>query len=77
MWDSTRIIAERQFLVSKDLLEDPASKISLRISLMGLSQPQSNQSAGPVRFLIFCSISIILLASQVAGRKPLWTAGTD
>ncbi len=38
MWDSTRIIAERQFLVSKDLLEDPASKISLRISLTELSQ---------------------------------------
>jgi hypothetical protein len=34
------------------------------------SQPQINQSAGPVRFLIFCSISIFLLASQVAGRKP-------
>ncbi len=40
-------------------------------------QPQSNQSAGPVRFLIFCSISIILLASLVAGRKPQWTAGAD
>jgi hypothetical protein len=39
--------------------------------------PQSNQSAGPVRFLIFCSISIILLASPVAGRKPQWTAGAD
>ncbi len=31
---------------------------------------QSIQSAGPVRFLIFCSISIILLASLVAGRDP-------
>jgi hypothetical protein len=29
--------------------------------------PQSTQSAGPVRFLIFCSISISLLASLVAG----------
>jgi hypothetical protein len=42
----------------------------------GLS-PQSNQSAGPVRFLIFCSISIFLLASPVAGRKPQWTASAD
>ncbi len=31
--------------------------------------PQSNQSAGPVSFLIFCSISIFLLASLVAGRR--------
>jgi hypothetical protein len=38
---------------------------------------QSNQSAGPVCFLIFCSISIILLASPVAGRKPQWTAVAD
>jgi hypothetical protein len=41
------------------------------------SRPQSNQSAGPVRFVIFCSISIILLASPVAGRKPQWTAGAE
>jgi hypothetical protein len=34
------------------------------------SYPQSTQSAGPVRFLIFCSISILLLASLVAGRDP-------
>ncbi len=39
--------------------------------------PQSNQSAGPVRFLIFFSISIFMLASPVAGRKPQWTAGAD
>jgi hypothetical protein len=32
--------------------------------------PQSTQSAGPVRFLIFCSVSISLLASLVAGRDP-------
>ncbi len=31
---------------------------------------QSTQSAGPVRFLIFCSMSIILLASLLAGRRP-------
>jgi hypothetical protein len=30
---------------------------------------QSNQSAGPVRFLIFYSIRIFLLASPVAGKK--------
>ncbi len=35
-----------------------------------MSGPQSTQSAGPVRFLIFCSISISLLASLVAGRRP-------
>ncbi len=35
-----------------------------------LYHPQSTQSAGPVRFLIFCSISISLLASLVAGRRP-------
>jgi hypothetical protein len=34
------------------------------------SQTQSNQSAGLVRFEIFCPISIFLLASLVAGRKP-------
>jgi hypothetical protein len=37
--------------------------------------PQSTQSAGPVRFLIFCSISIFLLASLVAGRGPQCSAG--
>jgi hypothetical protein len=39
--------------------------------------PQSNQSAGPVRFLIFCSISISLLTSLVAGRRPQCNAGAD
>ncbi len=34
---------------------------------------QSTQSAGPVRFLIFCSVSIFLLASLVAGRRPQCT----
>ncbi len=38
---------------------------------------QSTQSAGPVRFLIFCSISIFVLASPVAGRGPQYTAGAD
>jgi hypothetical protein len=37
--------------------------------------PQSNQSAGPVRFLIFCLISIFLLASLVAGRRHQCNAG--
>jgi hypothetical protein len=36
---------------------------------------QNTQSAGPVRFLIFCSISIYLLASLVAGRGPQCSAG--
>ncbi len=35
-----------------------------------LYRPQSTQSDGPVRFLIFFSISISLLASLVAGRRP-------
>ncbi len=39
--------------------------------------PQSNQSAGPVRFLMFCSISIFQLASLVAGRRFQYTAGAD
>jgi hypothetical protein len=37
--------------------------------------PQSTQSDGSVRFLIFCSISISLLASLVAGIKPQCSAG--
>jgi hypothetical protein len=39
--------------------------------------PQSLQSAGPVRFLIFCSISIFLLASLVAGRRPQCNSGAE
>ncbi len=39
------------------------------------SQPQSTQSAGPVHFLIFCSISIFLLARLVADRGPQCSAG--
>jgi hypothetical protein len=38
-------------------------------------RPQSTQSAGPVRFLIFCTVSIIVLASLVAGRRPQCNAG--
>jgi hypothetical protein len=38
---------------------------------------QSTQSAGPVRFLIFCSISIFLLASLVAGRRPQCNSGAE
>ncbi len=37
----------------------------------------STQSAGPVCFLIFCPISIYLLASLVAGRRPQCNAGAD
>ncbi len=37
--------------------------------------PQSTQRAGPVSFLIFCSISIILLASLVADGRPQCTVG--
>jgi hypothetical protein len=32
-------------------------------------KPQRTQSGGPVRVLIFCSISIFLLASLEAGRR--------
>jgi hypothetical protein len=46
--------------------------------VMGLKfLSQSTQSAGPVRFFIFSSISIFLLASLVAGRKTQCTAGAD
>ncbi len=38
---------------------------------------QSTQSDGPVHFFIFCSISISLLASLVAGRRPQCNAGAD
>ncbi len=34
------------------------------------STSQRTQSAGPVRFFIFCSISIFLLASLMVGRRP-------
>jgi hypothetical protein len=37
--------------------------------------PQSTQSDGPFRFLIFCSISIFLPASLVAGKGPQCSAG--
>jgi hypothetical protein len=42
-------------------------------------QAQSAQSAGPVRFLIFCSISTQspLLASLGEGRRPQCSAGVD
>ncbi len=42
-----------------------------------MSNSQSTQSAGPVRFLLFCSTSIFLLASLVAGRRPQCNAGAD
>jgi hypothetical protein len=38
---------------------------------------QSTQSAGPVRFFIFCSISLFLLASLVPGMTPQCTACAD
>jgi hypothetical protein len=38
---------------------------------------QNTLSAGPVCFLIFSSISIFLLASLVAGRRPQYIAGAD
>jgi hypothetical protein len=39
--------------------------------------PQRTQSAGPVRFLIFCSITIFLLASLMTGRRPQYNAGAE
>jgi hypothetical protein len=44
---------------------------------VGWRYPQSTQSAGPVRFLIFCSISISLLASLVAGRRSQCNVGAN
>ncbi len=41
----------------------------------GPQSTQSTQSGGPVSVLKFCSISIILLASLVAGRRSQCTAG--
>jgi hypothetical protein len=46
-------------------------------SVCDMVKPLSTHSDGPVRFLIFCSISIFLLASLVAGRRLQLTAGTD
>jgi hypothetical protein len=43
---------------------------SYKLSPLPTLKPQSTQSAGPVRSLIFCSISIFLRASPVAGRRP-------
>ncbi len=42
-----------------------------------LVSPQSTQSAGPVRFLIFYSISMFLLASLVAGRRSQCSEGAE
>jgi hypothetical protein len=42
-----------------------------------LTQPQSTQSDGPVCFLIFCSLSISLLTSLVAGWRPQCSAGAE
>jgi hypothetical protein len=44
-------------------------------SIQGGEKPQSTQSAGPVRFWIFCSIIIFLLASLVPGRRPQCYSG--
>jgi hypothetical protein len=39
--------------------------------------PQSTQSAGPVLFLIFFTISIFLLASLVTGRRRQCNPGAE
>jgi hypothetical protein len=41
------------------------------------ADPQSTQSAGPVRFLMLCSISIFLLASLVADRRRQCNSGAE
>jgi hypothetical protein len=46
-------------------------------STTGIVVSTSTQSDGPVSFLIFCTLSIFLLASLVAGKKPQGTAGAD
>ncbi len=48
-----------------------------RLYTTTVPRQQSTQSAGPVRFLIFCSISIFLLASLVAGWRLQCTAGAE
>jgi hypothetical protein len=40
-----------------------------------VQSPPQSQSGGPVHFLIFCPISISLLASLVADRRPQCSAG--
>jgi hypothetical protein len=61
---------------------DPAGEKHRRLCLFrqggksGKVVTQSIQSDGPVRFLIFFSLSIFLLASLVAGRRLQCTAGT-
>ncbi len=54
----------------------PTRKVFTELSTL-CSRQHKVQSAGPVRFLIFCSISIIQLASLVAGRRPQYIAGAD
>ncbi len=86
---ANQIIASRTYPIRKDL-ETISNHIWLhlgvqqstcctyRLSTYAFLGPQSTQqSAGPVRFLIFCSISISLLASLVAGRRPQCSAGAD
>jgi hypothetical protein len=51
----------------------PLSTYFESISFLLTFPPQSTKSAGPVRFLIFCSKSIFLLASLLAGRRPQCT----
>jgi hypothetical protein len=46
------------------------TKVFFAKKVLQLLHPESTQSAVPVRFLILCSTSIILLASLVPGRKP-------
>jgi hypothetical protein len=38
---------------------------------------QSTESAGPVHFLMFCSISVFLLASLGVGRRPQCTVARN
>jgi hypothetical protein len=52
-------------------------RTSFFTQIIRVTGPQSTQSGAPVRFGIFCSISIILLASLVAGRRSQYTAGAD
>ncbi len=54
-----------------------AQHSALPCTCTALLIPQSTQSAGPVGFLIFCSISMFLLAILLAGRRPQCSAGAE
>jgi hypothetical protein len=53
------------------------SLFSLLLPVILKMESQTTQSAGPVHFLIFCSISIFLLANLVVDRRPQRNSGAE